>query len=327
MSTQLSSRRAWLIDAPVLMIAVVWGSSYLATKEITSGATVIAILLLRFLLAIPLLGIAARRKIRGLTPRELSGGLILGLILTAIFLLETYGVVHTSATNAGLIISLTLIFTPLAESGLSRALPSRAFLAAATLSVLGVVMLTQGAGFTTPSLGDLLMLLAALARTANVLVIHRLPAVRSTDDGALTFMQLSTAVIVFSLLSPFVGTTPWHLASTLTGAQWLNVLYLSLMCTLFAFFVQLWAVRRTSPSRVSLLLGTEPLWAAVVGIAFGGDQPGFLGYFGAALILIGSFWGRRAAEQSATPGPARPPGTKPTHDAVTTEGRTALGAS
>ncbi|MEN8652239.1 DMT family transporter [Streptomyces sp. 21So2-11] len=301
MSAQLSSRRAWLIDALLLVVAIVWGSSYLATKEITSGATVIALLLLRFLIAIPVLGIAVRRKLRRLTLRELGGGTVLGLILAAIFLLETYGVVHTSATNAGLIISLTIIFTPLAESCLNRTLPSRAFLIAAALSLLGVALLSQGAGFTAPSLGDLLMLLAALARTANVLVIHRLPAVRETDDGALTFMQLTTAVVVFALLSPFVGTPPWQLATTLTGGQWLNVLYLSLACTLFAFFIQLWAVRQTSPSRVSLLLGTEPLWAAVVGIALAGDQLGGLGYVGAVLILVGTFFGRRAAEHKGAP--------------------------
>jgi drug/metabolite transporter (DMT)-like permease len=108
MPTRSSARRAWLADAPVLMVAVVWGSSYLATKEITSNSTVIAMLLLRFLVAIPLLGIAARRRIRRLTPRELRGGLILGLILTTIFLLETYGVVHTSASGVKIMVRLMI---------------------------------------------------------------------------------------------------------------------------------------------------------------------------------------------------------------------------
>ncbi|CAM5392701.1 hypothetical protein SBADM41S_05725 [Streptomyces badius] len=45
-------------------------------------------------------------------------------MLSGIFLLETYGVVHASATNAGLIISLTMIFTPLAEAAVTRVRPS-----------------------------------------------------------------------------------------------------------------------------------------------------------------------------------------------------------
>ncbi|TJZ57218.1 DMT family transporter [Streptomyces piniterrae] len=293
-----SSRRSWLTDAPVLAVAIAWGSSYLATKSITTPSTVMATLLLRFLLAVAVLGLLRLRAIRRLTVAEVRGGVIIGLILTGVFLLETYGVVHTSATNAGLIISLTMVFTPLAEAALCRTRPPGSFLMAAAGSVLGVLLLTQGGGFTAPSVGDLLMLLAALARTANVLTTHRLASIKSADDGALTFVQLATAVICFAALSTCVGTPPLRVASALEAGQWLDLLYLGLLCTLFAFFVQLWAVRRTNPSRVSLLLGTEPLWAAVIGVALGGDQLGAAGYAGAALILIGTAWGRRAAEAS-----------------------------
>jgi drug/metabolite transporter (DMT)-like permease len=81
--------------------------------------------------------------------------------------------------------------------------------------------------------------------------------------------------------------------------EWAGLLFLSVFCTLFAFFVQMWAVRRTSPSRVSLLLGTEPLWAAAAGIAIAGDRPGLLGLAGAILVLAGTSWGRGAAGQDA----------------------------
>ncbi|CAM5392630.1 hypothetical protein SBADM41S_05724 [Streptomyces badius] len=77
--------------------------------------------------------------------------------------------------------------------------------------------------------------------------------------------------------------------------EWAGLVFLSVFCTLFAFFVQMWSVRRTSPSRVSLLLGTEPLWAAAVGIGLGGEQLGLPGAAGAVLVLAGTAWGRRAA--------------------------------
>ncbi|MGD3106991.1 DMT family transporter [Streptomyces sp. YGL11-2] len=299
-----SSHRGRLTDAPVLAVAVTWGSSYLATKSITGPSTVVATLLLRFLMATAVLGLLRLRAVRRLTAAEVRGGVLIGLILACVFLLETYGVVHTSATNAGLIISLTMVMTPLAEAALRRTPPTASFVMAAAGSVLGVLLLTQGGGFTTPSVGDLLMLLAALARTANVLTTHRLPSLKNADDGALTFVQLSTAVICFAALSTGVGTSPLRVAATLEAGQWLALLYLAVLCTLFAFFVQLWAVRRAGPSRVSLLLGTEPLWAAVIGVVLGGDQPGALGYAGAALILFGTAWGRRAAETPRQPAEA-----------------------
>ncbi|WP_406514985.1 DMT family transporter [Streptomyces sp. NBC_00873] len=290
-------RRAWLTDLPVLLVAVVWGASYLAAKGITTTQTVIAVLVLRFVIVLPVLAATGWRRLRVLSAAQWRGAGLLGLVLSGIFLVETYGVVHTSATNAGLIISLTMIFTPLAEAAVTRVRPPRAFLAAAALSVAGVVLLTQGGGFTSPSVGDLLMLVAALARTLHVLLMARIKSVQDADSLSLTTVQLGSAVAVFALLAavPGTGASPWAVASEFGVREWGGLLFLSVFCTLFAFFVQMWSVRRTSPSRVSLLLGTEPLWAAAAGIAIGGERLGVLGVVGAVLVLAGTGWGRRAA--------------------------------
>ncbi|MFJ8078194.1 DMT family transporter [Streptomyces sp. NPDC096176] len=294
----LAPRRAWLTDLPVLLVAVVWGASYLAAKGITTAHTVVAVLVLRFALVLPVLVVVGRRRLLALTAAQWRGAGLLGLILSGVFLLETYGVVHTSATNAGLIISLTMIFTPLAEAAMTGRRPSASFVAAAVLSVGGVVLLTQGAGFTAPSFGDFLMLLAAVVRTVHVLVMARTKAVRGADSLSLTTVQLGAAVAVFAALAvlPGGGAAPWAVAVGFGPREWAGLVFLSVFCTLFAFFVQMWAVRRTSPSRVSLLLGTEPLWAAAAGIAIGGEHLGALGLVGAALVLAGTAWGRRAAE-------------------------------
>ncbi|MCX5309849.1 DMT family transporter [Streptomyces sp. NBC_00154] len=289
-------RRAWLTDLPVLLVAVVWGASYLAAKGITTTSTVVAVLVLRFVIVLPVLAVAGWRRLRALSAAQWRGAGLLGLVLSGIFLVETYGVVHTSATNAGLIISLTMIFTPLAEAAVTRVRPPRAFLAAAALSVAGVVLLTQGGGFTSPSVGDLLMLVAALARTLHVLLMARIKSVQAADSLSLTTVQLGSAVAVFAVLAavPGTGASPWTVAAGFGVREWGGLLFLSVFCTLFAFFVQMWSVRRTSPSRVSLLLGTEPLWAAAAGIAIGGERLSALGVLGAVLVLAGTGWGRRA---------------------------------
>ncbi|WP_328629674.1 DMT family transporter [Streptomyces sp. NBC_00353] len=294
-------RRAWLTDLPVLLVAVVWGASYLAAKGITTTSTVVAVLVLRFVIVLPVLAVAGWRRLRALSAAQWRGAGLLGLVLSGIFLVETYGVVHTSATNAGLIISLTMIFTPLAEAAVTRVRPRGAFLAAAALSVAGVVLLTQGGGFTSPSVGDLLMLVAALARTLHVLLMARIKSVRAADSLSLTTVQLGSAVAVFAVLAavPGTGASPWTVAAGFGVREWGGLLFLSVFCTLFAFFVQMWSVRRTSPSRVSLLLGTEPLWAAAAGIAIGGERLSALGVLGAVLVLAGTGWGRRAVTPAA----------------------------
>jgi drug/metabolite transporter (DMT)-like permease len=42
-----------------------------------------------------------------------------------------------------------------------------------------------------------------------------------------------------------------------------------------------------------LLLGTEPVWAVVVGVSIGGESLALLGVFGAALIIGSSYFGQK----------------------------------
>ncbi|MEV6165660.1 DMT family transporter [Streptomyces sp. NPDC052052] len=314
-------QRAWFTDLPVLLVAVVWGFSYLVTKGITTSHTVVAVLLLRFAAVLPALAVAGRHKLRALDAAQWRAAGLLGLVLAGIFLVETYGVVRTSATNAGLIISLTMILTPLAEAAVTRVRPPLTFLAAAALSVAGVALLTQGGGVTRPSAGDLLMLVAALGHTVHVLLMARIKSMRGADSLSLTTIQLGSAVAVFALIAvvPGTGPTPWAVAAGFGVLDWAGLLFLSVLCTLFAFYVQMWSVRRTSPSRVSLLLGTEPLWAAAVGIAIGGERLGAVGVLGAVLVLGGTGWGRRAVNPPA-PRPARPSRPKVSVAAAVTAG-------
>jgi drug/metabolite transporter (DMT)-like permease len=73
-----------------------------------------------------------------------------------------------------------------------------------------------------------------------------------------------------------------------SGLTWAQLVYLALFCSLFAFLSQTWAVQRTSASRASLLLGTEPIWAVAVGIGLGGERLTALAAAGALLMVAGT---------------------------------------
>lgn len=288
----MTSLARFRVDLLVLLVAVSWGSTYLVAKELVSPSSVPAMLALRMLLAAAIMAaILVARRTRVTRP-ELRGGVILGLLLSAVFAFETFGIAHTSATNAGLIISLTIVFTPLLDSVVSgRRLPGR-FLLAAAVAVVGVVLLAGNGALNAPGLGDLLVLAAALMRAVHVTAMPRLTNGTPMDSLHLTTVQLATCAVVFSVTTLFSGDSIPHYLSSFDPGRALLFAYLVLICTVFAFFVQTWAVRRTSPSRVSLLLGTEPVWAAVVGIAIAHDRLGLAGYCGIALVLAGTAWGR-----------------------------------
>ncbi|TQL52652.1 DMT family transporter [Subtercola boreus] len=280
------------VDLLLLLVAASWGSTYLAAKELVTPGSVVALLAVRMLLAAGVMAVVVAGRRRRVTAAEVRVGVVLGMLLAAVFAFETFGIAHTSATNAGLIISLTIVFTPLLDSAVSgRRLPGRFFLAA-VIAVVGVSLLAGNGALRPPSAGDLLVLVAAIIRAVHVTSMSKLTAGRTMDSLHLTTVQVATCAALFSAASLFAGDSVPQFLARLDPARSVLLLYLVLVCTVFAFFVQTWAVRRTSPSRVSLLLGTEPIWAALIGITLAHDILTPAGYAGIALILAGTAWGR-----------------------------------
>ncbi|WP_461069477.1 DMT family transporter [Streptomyces pseudoechinosporeus] len=292
-------------DAVLLLVALVWGSSYLSAQTAAAALPVLVVLFARYALsALACLGLVAtaRRGSRVWTREEIRAGVPLGVTQAAVLLIETYGVAHTSAANAGLIISLTIVLTPLLDrSGHRGGLPP-VFFVAAGVCVLAVGLLMAGNGFHALRLGDLLMLGAAVVRAAHVVLVGRLTAGRTIRPLQLTAVQTLVGSALF--LAPAARDLP-DLAHVGLAA-WAQLLYLALFCSVFAFLAQTWAVQRTSASRASLLLGTEPIWAAAVGIGLAGEHFTVLTALGAALMVTGTYWGQaveRAHRSTATNAP------------------------
>ena len=285
----MASIRHREVDLALLAVAAAWGASYLVAKDLTEHASVTTVLALRFLVAAAALaGIWLMTRAR-IDARTLIAGLLFGASLALILFLETAGVARTSATNAGLIISLAIIFTPLLDGIAARRHLPRPFFIATTGAIVGVALLVGGNGFETPTLGDALVLGAALVRAFQVTALGHSRRALGVDTLSLTLVQNSVCALVFVVLS---GGGLVSAAQNFEPHQWMGVLFLGLACGAFAFLVQLWAIRRTSASRASLLLGTEPVWAVAVGVTIGGENLGLLGLVGAALIIASTYAGQ-----------------------------------
>ncbi|TXS48767.1 DMT family transporter [Streptomyces sp. uw30] len=297
-------------DAVLLLVALVWGSSYLSAQTATAALPVLLVLFARYALsALACLGLLAsrRREARGWTRDEIRTGLPLGLTQAAVLVVETYGVAHTSAANAGLIISLTIVLTPLLDRGGHRGALPPAFFAATGVCVLAVGLLMSGNGFHEPRLGDLLMLGAALIRAGHVALVGRMTVGRAIRPLQLTTVQTLVGTALFLPATAHDLPTLFHA----DPAIWAQLGYLALLCSVFAFLAQTWAVQRTSASRASLLLGTEPVWAVAIGVALGGEHLTPLTGLGAALMVAGTYWGQSVERAHRQVPEDRPP---PAHD-------------
>ncbi|AMO06109.1 hypothetical protein MyAD_13995 [Mycolicibacterium neoaurum] len=284
------------VDLALLAVAAVWGSSYLAIKESAVPSGVFGFLAVRFTLAAVVLAVLMGRRLRRITRAELASGSLFGVILAVICIAETYGVTQTSASNAGLIMALTVVVTPLLARGGTPAL----FYVPAAMVVLGCALLTQSGGFTAPGAGDALIALAAVVRALHITVMARRPGI--VDPAAVTLIQLCTVSVLTAVPAVLLGQSGAVLDMSL--CQWALTGYLAIACTVFAFGLQVWAVRRSSPARVALMLGTEPVWAVLIAVCLAGESLTPVGLLGAAMVLAGTQWGRAVQSRPAAPAPA-----------------------
>ncbi|WP_278349636.1 DMT family transporter [Stutzerimonas kunmingensis] len=266
----------WLADGMLLMVALIfWGSSYAVAKQALLFYPVLGFLAIRFGLTFVLL----LPQLRGVGRRALRPGLPLGLVMLAIFLCETCGVMLTSASNAAFLISLCVVITPFMEWLLLRQRPHNTLFLACAMSLAGVWLLTGGPQLSL-NLGDALMLAAALLRAVLVCLTRRLTAGREIPALALTAVQsgvVASGCILLGLSLP--GELP-----ALPGepAFWFAALYL----VLFAMYAQNLALGRSSATRVSLLMGSEPLFGAIIAGLWLGERLGPMGWAGGSLIML-----------------------------------------
>lgn len=281
------------VDIAILGAALVWGGSYLASRELTHFASLWGMMAIRFVLAGVILYLIRAFKPVKFTKMDVISSLGIAVTLATVMTVETTGIYLTSATNSGLIISLSILFTPIIEGLVSKFWMPRMFYVSAIGAIIGVAILISGNGFTEPNLGDLLMIVAAALRAVHTVsqsyFTHgKFTKGKPVDTTNVTILQLIFAGLFFLVLDP-IGTV--DAAVTYGAREWMLMGTLVLFSTVYGFIVTLWAIRKTSASRVALLQGTEPIWAVVIAVVIGGELMNAIGWLGGAIIVAACYWG------------------------------------
>ena len=276
------------VDLLLLATAIVWGASYLNAKDLTQHASINAMLAFRFTSGAVIMAIIALVRGNKFSKHDWMLGALYGVAVGTIMQIETNGIKITSATNAGLIISLTIIFTPILESIWSRSWLPRMFFVAAVGAIVGVALLVSGNGFKQPNIGDALMLGAAVLRAITTTAQGKLAEGRTISSFNVTVVQLAVCGLSYLALD-FGGVV--NLVHDFVAQQWFEMSFLVLLCTVFGFVALQYGILRTSATRASLLLSTEPIFAVLTAAVFGGESLFIVGVIGAAMIIGSSYWG------------------------------------
>lgn len=279
-----------LPDLAMLIVAAVWGTSYGVAKGALAFYPVLGFLAVRFLLTFVVLLPALLRASHADRVNALWAGLPLGILMLGIFLCETFGLDLTAASNAAFLISLCVVFTPFAEWWLLGQRPARAMFFFAAVSLLGAALLSGGYSGRW-GWGDALMVAAAVLRAITVCKTTQLTRRRQVPVLALTAIQagvIGLGCVLLALVQP--GKLPPLPSFTDGGAFWWACLYLVLGCTVFAFVAQNWALRHSTPTRVSVLTSSEPAFGALFAVFWLGESLSATAWAGGALIVGAALW-------------------------------------
>ncbi|BFM50455.1 DMT family transporter [Marinomonas sp. THO17] len=276
-----------ITECLLLLVAIFWGTSYGLTKSALLYTSVLVFISIRFSMTFLCLLPMVLRDFRLGRNKDWQVALPTGLILSAIFFCEVFGVANTTASNAAFLISLSLLFTAILEALMT---PQKLkqwlwLMLLCSISVFGVFLLTgKQSDIFSLNKGDYFILGAALLRAGMVTFTKRFTENKSISTTTLTaiqsFVVASVAILLLIILPDSKMTLPDELAF------WLTLIYLVLFCTLFAFYVQNYAVRRTSPTRVALLMGSEPLFGAIFALVWLNESLSLTQIIGAGFILL-----------------------------------------
>jgi drug/metabolite transporter (DMT)-like permease len=266
-------------EVALVGIAAVWGLTFVMVQDAIERLEPMTFLAYRFLPAALLVAIAFWRPLRGLSRDGWRVGFVMGIFLTTGYVAQTFGLEHTTASNAGFITGLFVVLTPLIGSLVFGLRVGRLAWVAALLSAIGLLLLS-GAGGDLNLSGDGVVFICACAFAAHILVTAR--AVPRFDVGALVAVQLGVCGLFCLAYAAFAG----QLEAPRGATVWSALVITSLVASALGFLVQSYAQRHAAPARTALILAAEPAFAGLFGYLLQDERLSAVAWTGAVLIMI-----------------------------------------
>lgn len=93
--------RALRVDLLLMLVALIWGSTFIVVQDSVSHTGPFTFLTMRFGIAALALAVGFRRRLLRLTRREIASGSIIGVFLFAGYALQTLSLQLTSSSKVG----------------------------------------------------------------------------------------------------------------------------------------------------------------------------------------------------------------------------------
>jgi len=264
----------------LLMVTIVWGTTFPAMKDLSSDFSAVWIAFLRFALGGLLLAPFMLRAKRV----DCVAGAALGLLLFAAFMFQVEALSQMSASRNAFITGLNVLIVPLLGV-LAGRMPENRIIIAVVLAIAGLFAMCWDGGAW--SAGDTLALWGALCFGVYVKMMEVLTR-RANDLMALTAAQVIVVAIcagVWIALDAPQG-IDWDRVEHDVRGNFYNLLYLGIFATAAIIALQTWGQRHASANEAAIVYAFEPACAAIAAYFWLGEVMTPRSVFG-GLLLIG----------------------------------------
>ncbi len=274
-------------DLLLLLCAFIWGTAFVAQKDLHAAAWPVLFVAARFLLSALLLAPLAWFESRHAAAPPLRRGdlglaLLVGLCLCTGATLQQWALTGTTATNGGFLTAVYVAFVPFVVWAVAGTPPRPLVLLACAVAVLGAWLLAGGKNGGW-SRGDLVLLASDLVWALHITLIARFLG-RLNRPFLLCFIQYTVTALGAGALGMGVENAAWPDFRASLPA----IAYAGVASGGIAYTLQIVAQRHAPAAEAALILSLESVFAALAGALVLHERLGTVPAIGCLLILAGA---------------------------------------
>ncbi len=247
------------------------------------------VIAIRFLVAGVVLALFFIKKLKTVTKRSLLRGVIVGLFLATAYITQTYGLMNTTPGKNAFLTSSYVIMCPFMLWILFKKKPSIKNIVSAVICIVGIGLIALSGEKQTGNsslLGDGLTLVSAVFFGLQIVFIAHFQS-KGEDSVVLLVFEFLTAGLIFALISFTVELNTYGIgAYALQGDKLFNVIYLTLVCTLFAQSAQMIGQKYTATNQSALILSLESVFGMLFSVIMGVEKVTFILGMGFAIVFV-----------------------------------------
>lgn len=276
----ISSKRKMIAIFLLILTTVLWGTSFIITKNITEDVPIFLYLGIRFLIAF--LGlIPFFPHLKNLNKTVILMGFITGILYFFGIVFQTYGLQSTTAGKTGFITGLSTVIVPfITWIWFKKQLSIRVWFAV-ILSIVGMafLLLERASGFI---IGDILVLICAFFFALYIVLNDKY--VRLIDVYLYSIIQV-LIISVSSFICSLFFKESYNFAS-FHPSFWYIMIYMGIAVMTFTILFQNWSQQYQGPTTTAIIFTLEPVFAVLFGYLIGNEILSLFGWIGCVLIFI-----------------------------------------